>query len=125
MHTITIVSPDFVQHTDSVLASAGFLHRLEPCSVSEDQMLVVLIVHILYSNESIHYQILLTRSPGGLQIIPDGFKEFPQPKQTEVRRAKIQDIQNKCIWSWTWIRWPKVWLGWVVRCAKTLTWWVH
>jgi hypothetical protein len=26
----------------------------------------------------------MTRSPGGLQIMPDGFKEFPQPKHTEV-----------------------------------------
>lgn len=26
----------------------------------------------------------MTKSPGGLQIMPDGFKEFPQPKQIEV-----------------------------------------
>ena len=46
-HTITNVNPNFVQYTDSVLESAGFLLDLSQRSASEDQMLAVLNVHTL------------------------------------------------------------------------------
>ena len=65
MHAITTVNSDFVQHTDSVLESAGFLLYLAQCSVLKDQMLTVLIVHTLYSNENIHYRILYGFRLGG------------------------------------------------------------
>ena len=58
MHAITTANPDFVQHTDNVLESAGSLLYLAQCIALEDQMLAVLTVHTLYSNENIHYRIL-------------------------------------------------------------------
>ena len=36
----------------------------------------------------------MTRSPAGLQIIPDGFNKFPQPKQTEVSGGQKCRIHN-------------------------------
>ncbi len=57
-HTITNVNPNFVQYTDNVLESAGFLLHLSQRSASEDQMLAVLNVHTLQSNENIHCRIL-------------------------------------------------------------------
>ncbi len=57
-HTITNVNPNFVQYTDSVLESAGFLLDLSQRSASEDKMLAVLNVHTLQSNGNIHCRIL-------------------------------------------------------------------
>ena len=72
----------------------------------------------------------MTKSPGGLQIMPDGFKEFPQPKQIEVSGGhKCGEYNTNVLGAghgYDGLTFN--WLGWMAECVKSariFTWWVY